>query len=93
MHHVLIQHAVQDYFAWKRIFDDAAAIRKAAGELDYHVLRDERDPNRVVHFSRWTSLTKAREFFESAELVEIRRQAGVEAPLFFYLHSLEQGVL
>lgn len=93
MQHVLIQHSVQDYFAWKRIFDDAAGIRKAAGELDYHVLRDEHDPNKVVHFSRWTSLAQARNFFESPELVEIRRQAGVEAPSFIYLLSLELGVL
>lgn len=33
MDYVLIIHAVKDYSAWKKIFDDAATIRKEAGEL------------------------------------------------------------
>ncbi|MEI2677251.1 MAG: hypothetical protein V9G29_04975 [Burkholderiaceae bacterium] len=32
-------------------------------------------------------------FFESPELVEIRRLAGVDSPEFSYLRSLEEGVL
>lgn len=93
LHHVLILHAVHDYPAWKKVFDDAAAIRKAAGEQNYFVLRDERDPNRIVHFSQWSSVERAKEFFESPRLVEIRRQAGVEAPEFHYLRCLERGTL
>ncbi|MBT9599002.1 MAG: antibiotic biosynthesis monooxygenase [Vitreoscilla sp.] len=93
MEYVLIIHAVKDYKAWKQVFDDAAAIRKSAGEQTYHVLRDENDANRVVHFSKWASIAQAKAFFESPRLVEIRRQAGVEAPEFNYLHSLEQGTL
>ena len=93
MDYVLITHAVKDYAAWKTIFDGAAPIRKGAGELSYHVLRHEGDPNRVVHFSRWTSIADAKAFFESPRLVDIRRAAGVEAPEFAYLHCLEQGTL
>ena len=93
MDHVLIIHAVQDYAAWKKVFDEAAPIRKEAGEQSYQLLRDEHDPNRVVHFSRWSSLARARAFFESPRLVEIRRIAGVEAPEFNYLHGLEHGTL
>ena len=93
MDYVLIIHAVKDYKAWKQVFDAAASIRKDAGEQQYHVLRDERDPNRVVHFSKWASIAQAKAFFESSELVEIRRRAGVEAPEFNYLCSLEEGVL
>ncbi|WP_428424652.1 putative quinol monooxygenase [Methylibium sp.] len=93
MDHVLIIHAVKDYEAWKQVFDRAASMRKRAGERSYHVLRDANDANRVVHFSQWTSIAHARAFFESEELVNIRRQAGVEAPEFNYLQSLEQGTL
>lgn len=93
MDHVLIIHAVKDYPAWKQVFDGAATLRKEAGEQSYHLLHDACDRNRVVHFSRWTSLAQAKAFFESDLLVEIRRQAGVEAPEFNYLHSLEQATL
>jgi quinol monooxygenase YgiN len=93
MEHVLIIHTVKDYVAWKAIFDEAAPIRKAAGEQSYQVLKYENDPNRIVHFSKWASIARAKEFFESEELVQIRRRAGVEAPEFIYLHNLEAGLL
>ena len=93
MDYVLIIHQVKDFQAWKRIFDAAAGIRKQAGEQSYHVLCDEGDPNHVIHFSQWSSLAAAKAFFESPELVEIRVQAGVEAPQFNYLHSLASGEL
>lgn len=93
MQHVLIIHEVQDYTAWKKVFDAAASIRKDAGELSYQVLRYDSDANRIVHFSRWTSLADARAFFESPRLVQIRKEAGVKAPEFIYLEQLEAGVL
>lgn len=91
--HVLIIHEVADYPVWKAIFDQAAGIRKAAGEISYQVLAFQADANRIVHFARWTSLDAARAFFESAELVEIRERAGVKAPEFCYLEQIETGVL
>jgi heme-degrading monooxygenase HmoA len=75
---VLIIHEVRDYALWKAVFDKAEGIRKAAGELSYQLLKFETDANNVVHFSRWTSLDNARRFFESPELIEIRRNAGVK---------------
>ena len=93
MQSVLIIHEVESYAAWKAVFDRAAGIRKAAGEISYQLLRFDTDANRVVHFSVWSSLQNARQFFESPELVEIRRQAGVKAPEFFYLEELECGTL
>jgi quinol monooxygenase YgiN len=93
MAHVLIIHEVADYGAWKVVFDRAAGIRRAAGERAYQVLRDERDANRIVHFSTWTSHAAARAFFESPELVKIRAEAGVKAPEFNYLEQIEAGTL
>lgn len=93
MQHVLIIHEVESYPAWKHIFDQAAGIRKSAGEISYQLLRYDDDANTVVHFSQWSSLDNARRFFESPELVEIRKTAGVKAPEFIYLQELEHGVL
>lgn len=93
MQYTLIIHEVEDYIAWKKIFDDAASIRKEAGEQSYQLLKYATNPNKIVHFSQWTSLANAKAFFESPELVEIRKKAGVKAPEFNYLEHLEQGVL
>lgn len=93
MAHTLIIHDVEDYGAWKKIFDDAATLRKNAGEQSYQVLKFADDANRVVHFSKWSSVADARAFFESDELVGIRKQAGVKAPEFIYLDLLAEGIL
>ena len=93
MQHVLIIHEVIDYPEWKAVFDGAAGIRKEAGERSYQVLKYESQPNKIVHFSAWTSIADAKAFFESDRLVEIRKQAGVQAPEFIYLEQLEHGTL
>ncbi len=93
MKYVLIIHEVEDYPIWKKVFDDAAGIRKDAGEISFQLLRYEADANRIVHFSQWISLEMARAFFESPRLVQIRKEAGVKAPEFIYLEQLENGIL
>lgn len=93
MQYVLIIHEVESYPAWKAIFDQAVDIRKSAGEISYQLLRYDNDANNIVHFSAWSSLDNARRFFESPELVEIRKKAGVKAPDFIYLQEIERDVL
>lgn len=93
MKHVLIIHEVEDYDAWKKVFDNAATIRKEAGEMSYQVLKYDQNPNKIVHFSVWNSIENARSFFESPRLVQIRKEAGVKSPEFMYLDELEQGIL
>jgi quinol monooxygenase YgiN len=93
MKYVLIIHEVEDYIAWKKIFDNASAIRKEAGELSYQILKYENEPNRIVHFSVWPSLEQAKTFFQSPKLVKIRAEAGVKSPDFIYLEQLETGIL
>ncbi len=93
MPYVLIIHEVEDYRSWKKIFDDAAAIRKEAGEIHYQVLKYEHNSNKIVHFSAWNSIANARQFFESPALIQIRIDAGVKSPEFIYLEQLESGTL
>ncbi len=93
MQYVLIIHEVVNYPAWKQIFDNAADIRKQAGEISYQVLRYENDGNKIVHFSAWTSIAAAKRFFESPQLVQIRAEAGVKSPDFIYLEQIESGIL
>ncbi len=93
MPYVLIIHEVADYAAWKQIFDGAADLRREAGERSYQVLKYASDPNKIVHFSAWTSIADAQRFFESPQLVKIRAEARVKSPEFIYLEELEMGVL
>lgn len=93
MQYVLIIHEVADYPAWKKVFDGASDLRRDAGERSYQVLNDQNDPNRIVHFSAWTSIDDAKRFFDSPRLVRIRAEAGVKSPDFIYLEQIEAGTL
>lgn len=93
MQYVLIIHEVADYPTWKKVFDEAADIRREAGERSYQLLNYQNDLNRIVHFSAWTSIDDAKRFFESPKLVKIRAAAGVRSPEFIYLEQLEAGIL
>ena len=93
LEHVLIIHEVKDYLIWKKIFDDAASIRKEAGEIAFQLLKYENNDHKIVHFSVWNSIENAKQFFESPKLVQIRAKAGVKAPEFIYLDLIESGTL
>jgi len=93
MQYVLITHDVEDYTLWKKGFDDAAELRKQAGEISFQVLKYEDCPTRIVHFSQWRSLEAAKVFFESAEIEKIRTDLGVKRPDFVYLNQAEAGTL
>ena len=81
MQYVLIIHEVGAYPAWKTIFDQATEMRKQAGEISYQLLRYDNDANKIVHFSEWSSLDKARRFFESPELVNPKKSRCQSARL------------
>lgn len=93
MSYVLIIHEVDEYEVWKKGFDKASHLRQSAGEIEYQVLRYEDEPNKIVHFSKWHSLDKAKLFFESNKIKEIRKELGVKAPEFIYLDQLDSGIL
>lgn len=89
---VIVVHKVADYDEWKQHFDAAGCLRKAAGERSFEVLRAAEEPNLVVHAAEWNSLPAAKAFFESEEVEEIRRAAGVETPTFLYLTVADGGI-
>ncbi len=93
LQHVLIIHEVEDYKAWKKIFDNASTIRKEAGEISFQIFKYENEPNKIVHFSLWNDIENAKQFFNSPKLVQIRSDAGVKSPDFIYLDLLESGIL
>jgi len=91
--YVLIIHEVDDYSTWKQGFDKARDLRKMADEIEFQILKYENEPNKIVHFSQWSSLNRAKEFFESEKVKLIRKGLGVKTPEFIYLNELENGIL
>jgi hypothetical protein len=74
---LLIRHKVKDFAAWKPVFEDHSATRKAAGSKGGYLLRNHDDPNEVVVLLEVEDLGKARQFAQSADLKEAMQRAGV----------------
>jgi hypothetical protein len=73
---LLIRHKVKDFAAWKPVFEDHSATRKAAGSKGGYLLRNHDDPNEVVVLLEVEDLGKARQFAQSADLKEAMQRAG-----------------
>jgi quinol monooxygenase YgiN len=85
---MLIQHKVNDYAAWKVVFDSVAALRKAGGEVSATIYRDASDPNNLTILNKWDSVENAQKFAHSPELRAAMEKAGVAgAPSITFLNE------
>ena len=74
---LLIRHKVQDYPAWKAVFDEHEPTRRANGSQGVQLFRDADDPQEVLLLLAWDDLERARLFADSDDLREAMEQAGV----------------
>ena len=77
---MLIQHKVNDFAAWKKVFDSAAGLRSSSGELSTQIFQDASDPNSLTIINKWNSLENAQKFAHSPELKAAMEKAGVSGP-------------
>ncbi len=77
MPHLLIHHKVQDFPAWKAIYDDHKPARDTATLTELHLLQGANDPNELVILYEAQDLGKVREFLTSDDLKEAMGRAGV----------------
>ena len=71
-------HRVNDYDAWRKVYDSVASMQQQGGVTEQAVYRSESDPNSVLVFHRFGSISQAHDFMHSAELREALGKAGVE---------------
>jgi heme-degrading monooxygenase HmoA len=89
---MFVRHSVQDYEAWKSIFDSAGDLRRRYGERSYQILRQENGSNNLVALFEWDSLDNAREYAASPELKEAMQRAGVTGkPEILFLEEAARG--
>ncbi|MEE9248288.1 MAG: antibiotic biosynthesis monooxygenase [Dehalococcoidia bacterium] len=92
MPHLGIRHRVQDYDAWKSVFDEFAPQRRARGEISYQIYHVDGDRNHIVLFFEWDSIDNAKAFIASDTLREAMGRAGVQSePAIFYLNAGDAG--
>ena len=74
---LFVHHKVQDYPAWRKVFDDLTAMRTQFGSTGQQVFRSPSDPNEITILTDWRTLDQAKAYATSPELKEGMKNAGV----------------
>ncbi len=86
--HVLVRHKVRDYSVWKRGYDADLPRRIEAGLTEKFLFRGANDTNEVIILFEGKDLGRAKAFFESPNLREIMKKAGViDKPDVYFLND------
>ena len=74
---LLVHHKVQDYSAWRPIFDEDDARRREYGSTGFQIFKSASDPNDLTVIMDYPSVDKAKAFATSDALKEKMKKAGV----------------
>ena len=88
--HALIRQNVNDFDAWKKVFDEHGSERRKAGSKGGHVFRILDDPDNVFVLLEFDDLDIAKEFMDSDGLKEAMEKAGVVGKPDVYL--MDEGI-
>jgi hypothetical protein len=78
MINILVRHQVNDYPAWKSVFDAALSWRQQHGERSYRIFHAVGNVNDLTLLFEWETLEKAHQFMASDELKTRMASAGVK---------------
>jgi quinol monooxygenase YgiN len=91
----VVRHRVNDFDAWKKVYDEFAPIQAEHGVRGHQVLRLIEDPNTVIVTHSFDSPKAATAFFAMPELKAAMIEAGVDADSLevSYFDEVEAGAL
>jgi antibiotic biosynthesis monooxygenase (ABM) superfamily enzyme len=92
MAYMFVRHSVQDYEAWKSVFESVSDLRRRNGEESYQILREGNGSSELVALFQWDNLDNARRYAASPELKEAMQRAGVVGkPEILFLEEAFRG--
>jgi len=74
---LFVHHKVQNYGAWRKVFDDLTAMRTGYGCTGHKVFQSPSDPNEITILTEWKNIEQAKTYATSADLKEGMKNAGV----------------
>lgn len=77
---LIARHRVNDYSAWRSVYDSVDDLRQQYGVTADEVLVDPADKQDVTVLHRFPTVEQAEAFAGSAELKEAMGRAGVAGP-------------
>ena len=74
---LIVRHRVQDYGAWRAVYESVEGLRQQHACSGAEVMVDPGDKQEVFVLHRFPTVTQAQAFAESSELREAMSRAGV----------------
>lgn len=74
---LFVHHKVQDYAAWRKVFDDLTAMRTGYGCTGHKVFQSPSDANEITILTEWKDIDQAKSYATSNDLREGMKNAGV----------------
>ena len=74
---VIVTHPVQDYGAWRQVYDELDGYRKRSGVIGHAVNQELGAPNRVIIYHQAEDLGALRALTGSTELKDAMKRGGV----------------
>jgi len=76
----IVKHPVNDYAAWRTVYDEVQPLRDKHGVSAADVLRDPANPNDLTVLHWFASIDNAQAFVADPGLKDAMARAGVSAP-------------
>jgi quinol monooxygenase YgiN len=73
-----VHHRVDDFAAWKQVFDEHESVRRSHGGIEHRVYRDPLEPNRIVVHTDFPTEEAARRFMSDPSLPNAMEKGGVQ---------------
>jgi quinol monooxygenase YgiN len=77
---MFVRHKVNEFEAWKRVYDEFASTRLEKGVIGASVHRSVDEPNKITVTQQFKDLDTATAFANSEELKAAMAKAGVAGP-------------
>lgn len=74
---LVIEHGLEEWGAWKRVFDEHSASRKQHGCIREELFRADDDARTIMNVMRWPDRASAESFLADPSLAEAFGRAGV----------------
>jgi quinol monooxygenase YgiN len=86
-----VKHPVNDFDAWKSVFDEHAANRKEHGATGHRLARSLDDPNALTVLTMFPDRAAAEGFLADASLRQAMSSAGVTSePIIEFVEVTEE---
>lgn len=77
---LIVIHRVENYDAWRKVYDHFDGYRKEHGIVGHAVNQELGNPNQVIVYHQARELATLRAFVDSPELKEAMQRGGVSGP-------------